>query len=435
MRSGIARQALRRHRGALLGTACTQALAACVISTMIMVSMSLPRSPLSSDIVEVTEVFIGISIYLSILMVAVTMNLATVQQIRDIALLRAVGASPGQIRRSVAVQAAVVAVPSTIIGCLTAIPAGALWVAALKDHGAIPDGVQFSPHLVAVPIALGIEVATSVVGALIASARTARIAPTSALTEAAIGRRPIGRVRIAIGAALVVGGAVLSAVIAEVAPDSAFFVMLAECVGVGLLGPVILRRVVRLVPTRAAGGIVRVALDDIATMSRSLSGALVPLVLAAAFSLVKVGIQTTTQRATGGSAPAAELWTEYSGTAIYAAFAAIAALNCLVLVVRGRRRDLAAMQLAGGTRRALVTASSIEALVVTVTALVLATGIAVVTLAPILHSSVGRWLPYIPVPVLAGGVLLVAAVVAAGMVAPAARFTRRQPIEVVASGP
>ncbi|MGH8945486.1 MAG: hypothetical protein ACRDVL_05000, partial [Acidimicrobiia bacterium] len=81
MRSGITRQALRRHRWSLLGPACTQVLAAGVIATMVMTATSLDRSSLTAgerhaltvaDIPETTTVFIGISIYLSILVVGVT---------------------------------------------------------------------------------------------------------------------------------------------------------------------------------------------------------------------------------------------------------------------------------------------------------------------------------------------------------------------------
>jgi putative ABC transport system permease protein len=447
MMSGITRQALRRHRWSLLGPAGTQALAAAVISVMVMTAMSLARAPLSAaqrhavvaaDLPETTTVFVGISIYLSMLVVGVTMNLAMSHQLRDIALLRVIGASPGQVRRSVALQVAIVAVPATVLGYLIAVPAGALWVAAMKAHGVLPDAVRFRPELAALPIALGIELATSVIGATIASLRTARIAPTLALAEASTGHR-VGRVRVALGLVLVAGGVVLSAVLAWLDPkqayDAAIFVLLAECVGVGMLAPLALRRVAAILRPALSGGIARVAVDNIATMTRSLSGALIPLVLAAAFAAVKVAIHTTTARVTGVSRPAAETWTDYSGTAIYAAFAGVAALNCLVTVLLGRRRALAAMQLAGGTRGDLIKMALVEAMIVTVTAIVLAAGVAVATLAPILHTAVGRWLPLIPAPVIAGGILLVGAGVAAGMVAPAAVLTRRSPTKVVEEAP
>ena len=129
------------------------------------------------------------------------------------------------------------------------------------------------------------------------------------------------------------------------------------------------------------------------------------------------------------------MWTDYSGTAIYAAFAGVAALNCLVTVVVNRRRDLAAMQLLGADRRTLVRMTLVEAVVVSATATVLAAGVASITLAPMLYTSLGRWLPYFPPLVPVAGVVLMACIVIAGMVVPAAAVTRVAPIHVVAAGP
>jgi putative ABC transport system permease protein len=69
--------------------------------------------------------------------------------------------------------------------------------------------------------------------------------------------------------------------------------------------------------------------------------------------------------------------------------------------------------------------------VVSATVLLVATGVAGATLVPVLHAGLGVWLPYIPSATLAAGVLLVVAVVVAGMVIPAAVLTRRPPVEVV----
>jgi putative ABC transport system permease protein len=448
MRSGLVAQALRRHRGSLLAPTCTQVLAACVISAMVMTAWSLSPSQLSphdravvvaSQMDDVTSVFLGVAVYLSILVVGVTMNLAIQQQLEDIALVRVVGASPGQVRHAIALQVAVVAVPASAAGWVVAMPAGAAWIQALRTHDVLPAGARFQPHIMALPIAAGIVLATSVVGALVASRRTARIAPSAALAEAETRCRPIGRSRVVTGTLLVIGGAVLSVVLSQLDPaqadDAAFFVMLAECIGAGMLAPLALRRVAALLRGLDRDGVTRLAVDNIETMTRSLSGALVPLVLAGAFAMVKIAVHTTTTRVTGVAEPAADVWTDYSGTAIYATFAGVAALNCLITVVVNRRRDLATMQLLGGSRRTLVGMTAIEAAIVSATAVVLAAGVAGVTLVPMLHTALGRWLPYFPPLVPVGGVLLMAGVVAAGMVAPAATVTRSAPIDVVAAGP
>lgn len=442
--SGLTRQALRRHRWTLLGPACTQIVAAAVISMMVMTARSVDGSPMRPaerrstavlELVDATSVFIGVSVYMSILVVGITMNLAMGRQLRDIALLRAIGASPGQVRRSAARQAAVLAVPASVVGFLLAVPAGSAWLALLRAHDVVPDTVRFTPHLVALPIAVGVELATSVGGTLVAAVRISRVRPARALTETATGRRRVGRVRTALGLLLVVAGLVLSAVLAALAPDqaenAAFFVMLAECVGTGLLGPLVLSAVSRALRPAGRRGLVRIALDDLTTMARALSGALVPLVLAAAFAAVKVASHTTAAHVTGIADPAVDRWIDYSGTAVYCAFASVAALSCVITVLVGRRGNLAAAQLAGATRQQVVGWVAVQALIVTATALLLAAVAAGATLVPVLHQGLGVWLPYLPPATLVAGVLLVGAVVAVGMVLPAAVLTRRPPVEVV----
>jgi putative ABC transport system permease protein len=422
----------------------TQALAGMIIGAMLVTRTSLAAAPLdpaqrralvAADIPSATEVFIGIAVYLSILLVGVTMSAAIGRQVRDIALLRAVGATPGQVRRSVARQAALVAAPAAAVGYLLGLLAGWGWVAALVDHGLLPAAVRFTPTLRFLPLVVGITVATSVVGALIAAVRPARVRPATALTETATGRPGGAAKRTVAGVVLLAAGVGLSVVLAGTAPeqadDAGFFVMLAMCLGVGLLGPVIVGAASRLARpvVRLVGGSGALALDNLTALSRAQSRALVPLVLAIAFAAVKVGGHTTTAHLTGEPEPAESLWLDYSGTAVYCAFAAVAALNTLITVMVGRHRDLAVTRLAGATRSRVLGVVTCEAVMVVVTALGLATVVAAVTLLPLLHPRLHTWVPYLPAPYLVAGVLATAAVVAAGTVAPAAVLTRRPAIE------
>jgi len=434
VRAGIAAQALRAHRWAFLGPASTQLVAATVLSATLTTRVAVEGTPVAGDLLEALTAFALIAVYLTILLVGVTMNAAIAQQAQDIALLRAVGATPGRIRRAVAVEAAAVAFPAGIAGYLLGLLAGWAWLGSLVDHGLAPAGVRFTPELLLLPPILGVLVVTSAVGALIAAVRPARARPAVALADAATRRPRFTAVRVVLGLLLVAGGVTLSVSIADLAPDAAgdaaFFVMLALCVGVGLLGPFVLRATIVLARPllRLAGGTGHLAADSVAVLSRSLSGALVPLVLAVAFAAVKIGVHTTTAHVTGRTGPAAEGWLDYSGTAIYCLFAAVAAVNTLVTVVVGRRRDLALLGLAGATRGRVLAVVVCEAGIVTLTGLVLAAGVAGVTLMPIVHTALGTWTPYLPPVTLAAGVLATAAVVAAGTVVPAALLTRRPPI-------
>lgn len=420
-------------------------VSATVIAAMVHTTYSVDHAPLSpeqratplvTNLIDAAAVFIGSAVYLSILVVAVTMSLAVSGQLRDIALLRTVGAAPGQIRRSVAWQAVVVSVPASVLGWLLAFPVGSGWLAAMRQHDAAPAAVAFRPHPLALVIALSATVPIAVVAAWLAAVRTSRLRPGSALTEVTTGRRRVGPARTVLGAVLLVGAVVLSAVLSRFAPeqadDASVVVMFAQCIGIGLLGPHLLRATRRLVLSGArrldgdGGGLVRVALDDMAAMTRALSAALVPLVLATAFAIIKVAAHTTTQHLQGGTAdPAMDVWTDYSGTTVYCAFAGVAALTCFVTVLVNRRQDLAALRLAGATRGTVVGIMAVEAVIVSAVTVVVAAVVATITLAPMLRTSLGVWFPSVPTPVVAAVVVVVTVVVGAGMVGPAAALTRR----------
>jgi putative ABC transport system permease protein len=304
------------------------------------------------------------------------------------------------------------------------------------DRGILPEAVRYRPQVWVLAMVVGIAAGTSLVGGLVAAVRPSRVRPAVALSETGV-RRRVGPVRVVLGGVLVAGGAALSVPVARLQADRAastsVLVMLALCLGIGLIGPVILRAVSRLAraPMGALGGSGVIAVDNLGAASKALSGALVPLVLAVAFATVQVALHTTPPHVTGVPEPAAGPWLDYSGTAVYCAFAAVAALNTLITVGIGRRRELAVTRLAGATRGRVLGIVVCEAVLVTATALVLAAGVAGTVLAPMLHTAQHTWLPYLPPWYLAGAVGGALALVAAGTLGPAAVLTARSAIEAV----
>jgi putative ABC transport system permease protein len=446
MRAGLTRQALRGHPWSFFGPVVTLCLGAAIVSGALGAQQSFATAPLdaagrraleATDAAEFAALFVGIAVYLSVIIVGLTMASTIARQARDIALVRAVGATPGRVRRAVATQAAVVAVPAVLVGVPLGTLAGRAWVAGMADHGVIPAAVAFRPSAAAWPAALAIAVGSAVVGALIAAIRPARVRPAVALAETAVPRRTFGRVRTGLGLVLVVGGVVLSAAIttlpADQADDLGFFVVLAMCVGSGLLGPALLRITAPLVRLLGAAGVL--AADNVTVRAKALSGALVPLVLAAGFAAIKVAVHTTSAHVNGTPDPAADVWLENSGTAVYATFAAVAALNTLVTVMLSRRGEIAATRLAGATRGRVLGVVACEALIVTGTGLLAAAGVAIATLTPLLHTALDTWTPYLPPSYLAAGVLTVAGLVGLGTVLPAALLTRQPAIAAVEVDP
>ncbi|MFG1928359.1 FtsX-like permease family protein [Cryptosporangium sp. NPDC048952] len=428
MRAGLVRQAIHKQPWSFVGPAITQCLAAAIVAGSLGAARSLPSG---SDLATFAGLLVVIAIYLCAIVVGVTMSSTIAQQARDIALVRAIGAAPGQIRRAVAGQAALVAIPATLLGVPLGTLGGRLWVDSLVTHAVTPTATTFTAHPLALPIALAVTLVTSTIGALLAAIRPSRVRPAVALTDTAAPKRQIGPIRIVLGLLLVVGGVAGSFAIANAqdAEESAgsFFVLLAMCVGAGLLAPVLLR--ITAPPARLFGRTGRLAADNLAARSRSYSGALIPLVLAAAFATVKVTMHTTAAHVTGRAEAPADLWLDYSGTAIYTGFAAVAALTTLITVTLGRRREMALLRLAGAPRPAALGVVFCEALIVTLTGLLVAAATAAATLLPMLPSA-----PYVPLGVAVTGVLGVAVVVVLGTGLPALGVMRRPAIASLGDG-
>lgn len=443
MRSGITRQALKRHRYTLVGTAITQVVAAMIIQGMTTAQTSVNSSltvaqrlarPDVLEFIDAAEVFLGDAIILAVVIIGVTMSLAMTRQLEDIALLRSIGATPGQIRRSAIFQSLALVLPSSVIGCAIAIPATSLWLSALRASAVIPVDVSthFSPA--GLPVSLLVLTSASITGASIAARRTAKLKPAAAIVEVVSGRTNISAARIRTGKALLLVGFALSTILSTVAPtqlgDTTVFVMLAECIGVGLAGPWIFRRTITALRRVAPSDFARLAIDDLATMKRTLSGVLIPLVLALAFAFVNVAAHTTALHQTGIIDSVSDRWLDYSGTAQIAVFAIIAAVNCLVTAVAGRSRDYAAMRLAGGSRRDIITIALAQSVILTVIALVVSAVIATATLVPLLHATINTWVPYVPPETATLAILSTLTLVAGAMTVPAVIVTHRPAIRV-----
>ncbi|MEK8109421.1 FtsX-like permease family protein [Micromonospora sp. M12] len=178
--------------------------------------------------------FVVMSVYLTALIVGLTMTSSIARQGRDIALVRAVGATPGQVRRAVAAQAAAVAVPAAVLGCrsVPCSPAPGWRAHRARGDPARRDVPQFGRGA-----ARRVGHHRRGVAAWCAGRRDATRTgtPAAALTETAVPRRQVGFVRTAIGVVLVAGGVLLSMRVANGDPakagESSFFTMLAMCIG------------------------------------------------------------------------------------------------------------------------------------------------------------------------------------------------------------
>jgi putative ABC transport system permease protein len=136
-----------------------------------------------------------------------TVTLSVRQRLREMALLRTIGATPGQLRRLLGVESVVLAGVAALVGAPVGIVVAQVVAARLRAIGAVP--AQFEVRiLVPVLVAAGVAgVLVTFVGARLAGRRAAAIAPTQAMAEQA-NTPTAGLVPRSLIAALTTGGAV-----------------------------------------------------------------------------------------------------------------------------------------------------------------------------------------------------------------------------------
>jgi putative ABC transport system permease protein len=245
------------------------------------------------------SVFGGCTILISALVIAGTVGLSVQQRHRDIALLRAIGATPRQVRRMVVRESAVLAV----LAAATGVWAGFAGVSWLRDQfvqrGMTPK--SFTVHVSWLPpvVATGATLLIAVLAAWVASLRASRIHPTEALVESAVERRRGGWLRIPLGLAGLGGGIVLAITAARLRGDAAASVALAVVAtlvtAVWLLAPWLNRLVAAIagVGMRAMGVTGRLAAANSSASARRLAPVLTSLVLAIGFGGSMLFMQTS----------------------------------------------------------------------------------------------------------------------------------------------
>ncbi|MFH9466544.1 ABC transporter permease [Streptomyces clavifer] len=264
------------------------------------------------DLLALLASLAGTVVMVALLVIASTLSQAVHQRSGELALLRAVGASPRQLRSAIGREAGRVAGAAALVGGIAAVPLG-LAVRSLLATDPLPLPVPvWLPCAGGAAGALVVALAARPV-ALLAARGITRMRPSAAL-DAAGAPEPSdpGRLRTVAGLLLALAG-VGSAGLATTqggpaaalaASGSATSLIIA----VALLGPGIARVAVRVLgrPVRRAGGAPGfLAARSSAAHTRRLGAALTPVVLVVAFVCVQLAASSTMERASDREAAAA----------------------------------------------------------------------------------------------------------------------------------
>lgn len=246
--------------------------------------------------------FGGVATATAVFVVMGTVSLAIGQRGREIALLRAVGATPRQIRRMVATEALLVAPLASLVGAVPGVMLARWWFDQLVDRGAVPPGVELSIGVIPIAAAVGTGLLAALAAGYLAARRPSKASPSRALGEAAVERRRPGIVRTLLGVVALAGGVVLAALAStltgEDAAMTALGVVFLFLLAVGLLGPIVARLAASVLglPLRAMGSTpAALAAANTRAEARRLASAITPIVMVVAFCGTMIFLQTTTR--------------------------------------------------------------------------------------------------------------------------------------------
>lgn len=196
--------------------------------------------------------FAAIAVFVAILVVTNTFTVLLTQRVRELALLRCVGARRRQLFGSLLAEAGVLGLVASGIGLALGYLGGAAAIAALSGTGIGVSGATARLDAVTVLVPLAVGVVATTVAAFLPTRRATMVAPLSALRpQAAIRVRSRGSVpRFVIAAMLVAGGGALMWTGAGGGDGAEILVAVLggalSFLGVILLGPILVPAVLRL---------------------------------------------------------------------------------------------------------------------------------------------------------------------------------------------
>lgn len=381
--------------------------------------------------------------------VASTTNLAVRQRQAELALLKAVGATPRQISRLIIGEGAVVAVVAAALGVLPAFLIGRAVLEALSRTDQIGHDVSHRFGSLALVAGLSTTLLATF-GATGVTARSAgRVSAREALSQATVDSRAIGRGRVIAGGVLLAAGVGCALTIATVLKDEGFTTLsvagqgcIASAIGLALLSPIVLRALalpIELATRRGAAASAYVAVSAVRERTRQIAAVTMPVIVLTGLAVGTLYIQKIhddTNAAEGIVVTVEDRGVQTLNLIIIgmiSLFAAVVLINNCVASLLARRQEFGLARKIGATPGQLLRAVAWETGIAATCGLTLGTVSAAIGIAGFAYGRTGSMSPDLDsTPYLAVVALVIGLTFAASL--PAARRSLTVPM-IDAAGP
>ncbi|MFD9322023.1 ABC transporter permease [Streptomyces sp. NPDC060053] len=242
----------------------------------------------------------GTSLLVAVLVVVGTFALSVQQRERELALLRAIAATSGQIRSLLGREALIVALAAGTAGALLGLPLGGWLYDRFVALGAVPATLQHTVSALPPLAAVAATLFGAWASARIASRRVARIRPAEALAEARTERTRPAWGRLLAGLLLLAAGAVLVTLLGFLRTEPAstpvtFLAVVVLSTSVALLGPLLVKAAALLLagPLRLTGPSGRLATANLHGNAARMASVVTPLTLLIGMACTVLFVQPT----------------------------------------------------------------------------------------------------------------------------------------------
>lgn len=194
------------------------------------------------NLIPLAGAFGGLATMVAIFVVGSTVGMLMQQRRREMALLRTTGVTPGQLRRMVMAETAVIAVVAAGLSLAPGLAFGHFMYDVLVDQDLIPGVMIFSMGFIPRLVGFGATLFAALAAAFIASRRVSKVRPTEAMAEATLQTRWISPIRMIL-AFLFLGGATALAIVTAsvmtgpIAASTAAPSAMLWAVGIALVSP------------------------------------------------------------------------------------------------------------------------------------------------------------------------------------------------------
>ncbi|MGW8364967.1 FtsX-like permease family protein [Streptomyces wedmorensis] len=248
----------------------------------------------------------GVTAFVSVFVVASTFAFAVALRRREFGLLRTAGATPGQVRRLLLTEAAVLGVAASATGCALGALGAPLLARTLADGGLAPAWFTIGTAGWPFHAAFWTGVTVALTGALAASRRAGKVGPTAVLREADVDTDTLPPGRAVLGTGLLLAGIAMLAWTYATEPSELLkrktYTTLPMLLigGVALLSPLFVRPAARLL--RLRGAVATLVRENSAASVRRTAAVAAPVLVTVALAGTLFGSATSVTHARGAEA-------------------------------------------------------------------------------------------------------------------------------------